>query len=464
MWGALLLVETALAHSWLDCVDYDCPAAAPGAGPQEPAGCTCRGYPRNWANVMAGAPFAADRGRDNRPGAAPTAGGLFCDPGKEPDPGAGTGIPANLYSAQYPAATLAKGQSVRWRWPAKNHANTPAAGTVEVYISDTPNTGDTFSTASPIKAQFSYSSEGGDCLGLAQSTDTADCQATWEVPTDLQEGRYTIMWWWEFNAGEFYNSCADVMITAATDGGGNGGGGGGNDGGGDGGDAAASPPPPPDGSTELSVVHVSLTATGDVSDFDSSKQAQIAQAFADESGVAVGNVEVFVEEGYGVAADGDGVVTITIYIKTESADEARSVMNVLGSDLATAATASQLLAGAGVEVVSVQLVEATTPAQAEAASGGGGGGGGGGGSGATVALLVLLALCGVGVGLYCLKQRSTKQAGAAATLTISTKGSVPPPPQVGLPAGWTAAADPNSGQTYYISPKGEAQWTFPTGV
>ena len=71
---------------------------------------------------MAGAPFAADRGRDNRPGAAPDAGGLVCDAGKEPNPGAGTGIPANLYSAQYPAATLAKGQNVRWRWPAKHHA------------------------------------------------------------------------------------------------------------------------------------------------------------------------------------------------------------------------------------------------------------------------------------------------------------------------------------------------------
>ena len=118
-----------------------------------------------------------------------------------------------------------------------------------------------------------------------------------------------------------------------------------------------------------------------------------------------------------------------------------------------------------VEIVSVQLVEATTPAQAEAAVGGdGGGGGGGSGSGTTVALLVLLSLCGVGVGSYGLKQRSAKRAGGAETLTISTKSSVPPPPQVGLPAGWTAAADPASGQTYYISPKGEATWICPTAV
>ena len=208
-----LLIAEAHAHSWLDCVDYDCPDAAPGAGPQPPGACTCKGYTRNWANVMGGALFAADRGRDNRPGAAPTAGGLVCDAGKEPDPGAGTDIPANLYSAQYPAATLATGQNVRWRWPAKNHADV-GGDDVQVYISETPNTGDTFSEATPLRATMSYASDGGACLGLGTSTDTADCQGTWTVP-DLQAGRYTIMWWWEFNAGEFYNSCADVMITAA---------------------------------------------------------------------------------------------------------------------------------------------------------------------------------------------------------------------------------------------------------
>lgn len=155
---------------------------------------------------MAGVPFSSDRGRDNRPGAAPTAGGLICDAYKEPNPGPGGTIPADMYSAQYPAATLAQGQTVRWRWPAKNHANTPAAGTVEVYIGNTPNAGDDFTDATPIAAQMSYSSDGGDCLGLATSTDTADCQGTWIVPTTLAEGRYTIMWWWEFNPGEYYNT------------------------------------------------------------------------------------------------------------------------------------------------------------------------------------------------------------------------------------------------------------------
>ena len=61
----------------------------------------------------------------------------------------------------------------RWRWPAKNHAETPAAGTVEVYIAESPNAGDDFSTTTPIAGQMSYSSDNGACLGLAESTDTA---------------------------------------------------------------------------------------------------------------------------------------------------------------------------------------------------------------------------------------------------------------------------------------------------
>jgi len=277
------------------------------------------GYPRNWATVMAGVPFAADRGRDNRPGASPANGGLFCDSGKEPDPGAGTGIPAGLYSAEYPMASLAQGQNVRWRWPAKNHANTPAAGTVEVFISSSPNTGDTFNAASPYIAQMSYSSDGGDCLGLATSTDTADCQGTWQVPTTLAVGRYTLMWWWEFNTGEFYNSCADVFITAA-------------EGIAPGGDA--SPPPPLGGGVgggapanprqERSVVKIVMSVTGEVAEFDAPRRSLIAQTFAAIASVAASDILVSVTEGYGVSTVGDNTVDMTVDIKTGSAAAALS--------------------------------------------------------------------------------------------------------------------------------------------
>lgn len=215
-------------------------------------------------------------------------------------------------------------------------------------------------------------------------------------------------------------------------------------------------------------MHVSLTAAGGVDDFDGARRTLIAQAFAAESGVAEGAIEVLVEAGYGVAADGEGVVTLTVYLRTESADAARAAMNVLGSDLASPQAATQLLAAASVEVVSVQLVEQKTPAELGAALGGGGAEGERDGwRGGTIAAVVLLLLGAVGIGVYCLcfrKRGAAKTPGAAAQLTISTNASVPPPAQVGLPAGWTAAADPKSGQTYYISPKGEPTWTLPGAV
>jgi len=204
----LLHARDCEAHSWLACVDYQCTGPAPASE----AACTCNGYPRNWATVMNGASFSQDRGRDNRPGASPAAGGLFCDPQKEPNPGAGS-IDA-LYSTTYPAAQLAQGQTVRWRWPAKNHATVGVQRGVQVYLSTTANQGDVFpaaATATDIYAEMDFS----NCDPRQAGVDGADCQDEFTIKTSTPPGRYTMMWWWEFNAGEFYNTCADVIITAA---------------------------------------------------------------------------------------------------------------------------------------------------------------------------------------------------------------------------------------------------------
>jgi len=424
---------------------------------------------------MAGVPFAGDRGRDNRPGASPTDGGLFCDTGKEPNPGAGAGIPAGLYSAEYPMATLAKGQNVRWRWPAKNHANTPSAGTVEVYISSTPNTGDTFSPTSPIIGQMSYSSDGGDCLGLGTSTDTADCQGTWQVPTTLQEGRYTVMWWWEFNTGEFYNTCADVFITAAE-----------GDGAGDGTTpiGGASPPPPPGGGVaapgnpaiERSVVKVIMTVVGEVSDFGAQRQSIMAQSFADITGVPAADIVVTASEGYGVSAAGDGSVDVTVDIRTASEAAALTLQNVLSSEFSTAAEASLLLAGAQVTVLRVQAVERVLPSQIATAA-------------ATLegerdgwrtSTLAMLALVIALPLLYVYNAKKGKDQGATASDLAKKAPEVAyevnpakaqivtpappgrgPPAQVALPPGWFAHVDPSSGHTYYINQAGESTWNHP---
>jgi len=420
---------------------------------------------------MANAPFAADRGRDNRPGASPTAGGLVCDAQKEPNPGPGTTIPTALYSTEYPAATLAVGQNVRWRWPAKNHANTPAAGTVEVYIANAPNAGDDFTPATPIAAQMSYSSDNGDCLGIGQSTDTADCQGTWTVPTTLAPGRYTIMWWWEFTAGEFYNTCADVMVTAATGGGGGAGGGeavppGGGEavppGGGSGGGA----PSPP--------LRVSLAVEGFQTDISASDQSAIATAVASTAQVPISAVSVSVSSFSYASDDYSSMSTLGNYsrldtrtlISIDISENTPTVRQRLQAALPTANAATVLFAAAQIEVFEAPVIgiaQNTPPFQ----GGGGGGGGsqGGGGSGGVIAVLVLVIIIGCGLFYGYHKHNMSKPHG---TPVYATNPMPPPPGGGGLSpeltaAGWQAIMDNAHGRHYYHNNKsGETTWTLPT--
>mmetsp|Transcript_8788 Transcript_8788/g.17221 ORF Transcript_8788/g.17221 Transcript_8788/m.17221 type:complete len:284 (+) Transcript_8788:318-1169(+) len=180
------------SHSWLACVDYD-----EGSG-------TCHGYARNWFSVMEGRPFFTDRGRDNRPGVNFPE-GLFCDPRKE----ARTDPISAAYDETYPMAVLQVGQTVRWRWPAKNHATVGVQRGVQVFISSEADaTVDAFNPTPIAEMDFS------NCAPRRASVGDADCQDTWVVPADTPPGLHTLMWWWEFNAGEFYNSCADVLIVS----------------------------------------------------------------------------------------------------------------------------------------------------------------------------------------------------------------------------------------------------------
>jgi len=191
------MAKGAKGHSWLACSDYD------------PTTSTCRGYARNWYQVMAGQTFSTDRGRDNRPGVNFPA-GLVCDQSKE----ARTNPVSNAYDATYPMATLTQGQTVTWRWPAKNHATVGVQRGVQVFISPTPDASTDAFIPTPI-AQMDFSA----CNPRQANVDAADCQDTWVVPMNTQPGVHTLMWWWEFNQGEFYNSCADVTILASSGGG-----------------------------------------------------------------------------------------------------------------------------------------------------------------------------------------------------------------------------------------------------
>jgi hypothetical protein len=212
--------QQADAHSWMDCVQLE--------------GTTCRGYPRGWGNIynIANNVYAQDTGRDNRPG-KPVSAGLSCNEKEKFNPTTDTSSAAaylaNMYPANYPHTTFAPGQRVTMRWPAKNHATVGEQRGVQVFFSKpyTPATGaaDDFSNvvdkASWVAKYPALDVTFTNCSPNQAGVDAAPCTGTFTVPVDLQPGAlYTMMWWWEFNQGEFYNTCADVEIagdgTAAT--------------------------------------------------------------------------------------------------------------------------------------------------------------------------------------------------------------------------------------------------------
>jgi len=191
------------SHSWLACADWD-----------ECSG-TCHGYARNWHKNPSN-PFGTDVGRDIRPG-ADVPKGLFCDPNKE-----GSSDPIEgRYSGTYPMAKVRPGQKLSWQWPAKNHADVGIQRHVQLFISKGPGLGDDFSHITSktdwvqrypeLDKTFSNCYVNGNRVG--PNVDKAVCSGTFTVPSHLQHGIYTFMWWWEFNGGEFYNSCADVLVT-----------------------------------------------------------------------------------------------------------------------------------------------------------------------------------------------------------------------------------------------------------
>jgi len=195
------------SHSWLACADWD------------ELSKTCHGYARNF-HKQPSIPFGTDVGRDIRPG-ADVPRGLFCDPNKE-----GDSDPVDQrYSPAYPMAKVGRGQRLVLQWPAKNHADVGTQRGVQLFISKGPGLGDDFSHITSkadwvqrypeLERTFSNCFVNGNRVG--SGVDKAVCSGTFTVPTHLQDGIYTFMWWWEFNGGEFYNSCADVLVTNANE-------------------------------------------------------------------------------------------------------------------------------------------------------------------------------------------------------------------------------------------------------
>jgi len=213
---AATFVPSARAHSWASCTKCSTTTANTCG--------TCLGYARNWFTQPSN-PFSQDQGWDRRPGADVPA-GLFCDNTKQ----RAHADPADGYTTTYPMAVYSPGETVRIQWPAKNHAQVGTQRGVQIFFGRAAGAGDDFShitskdawiTANPgLERTFSNCRDppGGTVVG--PGVDGAECIGDFVIPSTLQSGIYSVIWWWEFNAGEFYSSCYDVLVT---DGGGGGG-------------------------------------------------------------------------------------------------------------------------------------------------------------------------------------------------------------------------------------------------
>jgi len=196
------VADTVIAHSWAACVDWN------------PTTSSCGGYIRNWYTQPSN-PFYQDLGWDRRPGVSVAGGGLFCDTDKQR---AHANV-ADGYSSDYPMAVYSPGQDVTILWPAKNHATVGADRGVQLFIGRGPGLGDDFSHISSKDAWIAQypnlEQTFSNCEPNQAGVDTAPCTGTFTLPSDLEEGVYSFIWWWEFNAGEFYSSCYDARITSS---------------------------------------------------------------------------------------------------------------------------------------------------------------------------------------------------------------------------------------------------------
>lgn len=112
-------------------------------------------------------------------------------------------------------ATAKAGDTMCIRWPAKNHAvpNEKDKG-VFINMPKTPLDKD------PTQAEFtSYNIDKlpyKNCNFIKGDDDLTPCGGCFTVPQDRSPGVYVVQWRWELNKDEWYTSCWDLAVTAAT--------------------------------------------------------------------------------------------------------------------------------------------------------------------------------------------------------------------------------------------------------
>ncbi|KYQ92709.1 hypothetical protein DLAC_06713 [Tieghemostelium lacteum] len=192
---SLLLINIVNSHSFMSCVNFDFEKNE------------CAAYPRNWRfQTVQGDGYLYQRGKFTKPGPTPL--GQACGPAQTR-----LNPVTNQYSQKYPMGQFHQGQKISPQWPARNHATQPRAGTVSFYLSRKMTFDDLSDNTQDEFFQHQISSNPfGNCTKYYENTNNATCTATITIP-DVEDGLYTLQWFWEFNPQEYYMTCADIYIS-----------------------------------------------------------------------------------------------------------------------------------------------------------------------------------------------------------------------------------------------------------
>ena len=199
----LAFTRTVVAHSWLECSSYE-----PDSLEYESLGAfdrsKCKGYPRGFARQF-NEGFGIDTGYNWEQ--------VSCSRDQ---------FNENDYSDMIPMAELSPGQTFYMSHPSKNHVadvcTNPFIPSKSFVVKMSSEVGvDSFDID---LVMFDKDHENGKidhlgyqrCFDFCANQDKAHCLTGWTLPNDVQEGRHSFMWLWQFNDGQFYANCFDAYV------------------------------------------------------------------------------------------------------------------------------------------------------------------------------------------------------------------------------------------------------------
>ncbi len=210
MLGTLAVIMIALsgtqAHSWVGCTDYralNTSYLALGAFDRS----LCMGYPRNFQTqhtqeLTNG--WAIDTGYDWEH--------AQCH----------FGYSSTEYSDTTPMAVYTAGSVVHISHPSKNHVADTCTNpfisstSLQLLMSSEPMV-DTFDMNVTMVGEDHANGQIDhmgfqNCFQFCANMDKAHCLTSWSLPIVKTPGRYSFMWLWQFNTGQFYSTCFDAMV------------------------------------------------------------------------------------------------------------------------------------------------------------------------------------------------------------------------------------------------------------